>query len=144
MAVSSVSSANQYGLQQLRLQQAKRNAEQAEQTAQSLAAQANSAQRTAQSAQDNADALSVQSSQAQSNANQTRQGVAALSSEQQAVSRLASTADQVIERTQPATTTTTATTATQSTSSTSEATSTAASVVNSQGQVTGTIINTTA
>ena len=133
-SVSPTSSANQVGLQQLRLQQARRNAEQAEQTAQSLKSQANQAQLTADRAQESARSLTVQSDQAQAKVGQVRQGLAAMGSAQQSMVQLSKTVDQVLTRepAQPSP----ATSATPS--------SNAPPVVNAQGQVTGTIINTTA
>lgn len=135
VAISSTSgaqsSAAQVGLQQLKLQQAKRNADRAEQTAQALQAQAAEAQRVANNAQENARALSVRSDQAQSVAGQARQGLALISSVGQMQTQLGNTAAQVVERAQsPQTSTTTQTTK--------------APVVNTQGQVTGTVVNTTA
>ena len=136
-SVSSISSANQYGLQQLSLQQARRNSDQAELTAQTLRAQANDAQRVADQAEENARSLAVQSDQAQTKAGQARQGLAALSTAQQALTRLSNFSDQVLARIQPSSSTT------QSTSASLVITGTPP-VVNTQGQVTGKIINTTA
>ena len=59
-SLSGAQSAAQSGLAQLRLQQAKRDAEQAEQTAQSLQAQARSAQQRASQAQEAARAITTQ------------------------------------------------------------------------------------
>lgn len=135
--VSSTSSANQYGLQQLRQQQARRNADQAELTAQTLKAQANDAQRVADRAQEDARTLGVQSDQAQAKAGQARQGLAALGAAQQSGVQLSQTVDQVLGRRQAS--------AATLPGSTAKATATvAAPVVNTQGQVTGKIINTTA
>ncbi len=135
-SVSSTSSANQYGLQQLSVLQAKRTADQAEQTAQSLKVQASAAQRVADQAQENARSLGVQSEQAQAKAGQARQGVAALNSAQQGISQLSTVVDQVLDRDK---------TSVSAVSTTPQAASaTPAPVVNTQGQVTGTIINTTA
>lgn len=131
-SVSSTSSANQYGWQQLKLQQAVRNADQAEQEAQSLKTQANDAQRVADRAQENARSLYVQSDQAQAKAGQARQGLVAIGTAQQSVTQLSNTVDQVLTR-KPVSTSTTQSTSTSP-----------AAVVNSQGQVTGTVINTTA
>jgi len=142
--VSSTSSASQYGWQQLKLQQAKRNADQAEQTAQTLKAQASDAQRVADRAQENARSLSVQSDQAQANAGQARQGLAALGNEQQAITQLSNTVDQVLARQQISTSTTKNATTSATGASTVSPKSLTPPVVNSQGQVTGKIINTTA
>lgn len=131
--VSPASSANQYGLQQLRQLQARRNAEQAEQVAQSLRAQANQAQAVADRAQETARSLTVQSDQAQVKAGQARQGLAVAGSIQQAVTQLGKTVDQVLARDQAVNPTTAAPPSTSP-----------APVVNTQGQVTGTLVNTTA
>ncbi|OHC63463.1 MAG: hypothetical protein A2045_04795 [Rhodocyclales bacterium GWA2_65_20] len=138
-SVSSTSSATQFGLQQLRQLEARRNADQAEQKAQSLKAQASDARHTADQAQENARSLGVQADQAQAQAGKARQGLAAFSTEQQQVTRLANTVDQVLTREQEAS----ASSPTQSIG-TSPAASSAAPVVNTQGQVTGQIVNTTA
>lgn len=140
-SVSSTSNATQSGLQQLRLQQARRNADQAEQVAQALKAQANDAQRAADGAQQNADSLTTQSGQASAKAGQARQGLTASATVQQAVTQLSDRVDQVIGR-EAVTATSATTTATSTTGSTGSTNS--APVLNSQGQVTGTIINITA
>ncbi len=128
--VSSISSAAQYGMQQIMVQQAKRNADQAEQTAQALQAQANDAQRVAERAQENARSLAIQSDQAQQRAGQARQGLAVLSAEQQSNARLVNAINLTAGSQQPAVATAPSTTPSP--------------VVNSQGQVTGKTINTTA
>ncbi len=129
-SVSLVSSAGQSGLQQLMQLQARRSADQAELTAQSLRRQANDAQRVADRANENARSLSVQSNQAQEKAGQARQGVAAVNASQQAFTQVSRVVEQGVVRG-------TASTSTIPTTST-------APVLNSQSQVTGTIINTTA
>ncbi len=138
-SISPTSSANQYGLQQLRQQQAGRIADQAEQAAQSLRAQANQAQVVADRAQEAARSLTVQSDQAQAKAGQARQGLAAAGSAQQAVVQLEKSVDQALTREQAVVPTAAIAPATATTPSTSPA-----PVVNTQGQVTGTIVNTTA
>ena len=134
-SVSATSSANQYGLQQLMVQQARRNADQAEQAAAALKAQADDAQRVADQAQSNANSLSVQSDQAQQKAGQARQGLVALSAEQQGANLLSLSVDRVLARQQ---------TSTPPAHGGGTATSAPAPVTNSQGQVTGRIVNTTA
>ena len=129
-SVSSISSAAQYGMQQIMVQQAKRNADQAEQTAQSLQAQANDAQQVAERAQEHARSLAIQSDQAQQRAGQARQGLAALSAEQQSNARLVN----AINRTA----------GNQPIAAATASSTTPSPVVNSQGQVTGKTINTTA
>lgn len=134
VAVSFASSAIQSSVQQLVLQQAKRTADQAEQTAQSLKAQANDAQRVADSAQQDARSLSIQSDQAQAKAGLIRQGIAGLSAETQGINLPSKFVVQ------------------ESSSLPTPVKNTGAAivsaptppVVNSQGQVTGTIITTTA
>ena len=134
-SISPTSSANQYGLQQLRQQQAMRNADQAEQAAQSLRAQANQAQIVADRAQETARSLTVQSDQAQAKAGQARQGLAAAGSAQQAVAQLEKSVDQALTREQAVVPTAAMAPATATTPSTSPA-----PVVNTQGQVTGTLV----
>lgn len=131
--MSSISSASQAGLQQMTQLQARRNADQAEQAAQILRRQANDAQRVADQANENARSLSIQSDQAVEKAGQARQGVAALNSEKQAFTQLARVVDQAAVRAQAPTPTTPPASSTPTTP-----------VINSQSQVTGTIINTTA
>ncbi|MDD5249891.1 MAG: hypothetical protein PHY45_12950 [Rhodocyclaceae bacterium] len=126
------SSAAQYGLGQLRLQQAKRSADQAEQAAQALQAQAQDARRAADQADENARSLAVASTQAQADAGKARQGLAALQSVGQMETQLANVADRVIMQQQSAQ----AGVLTKSVK--------AAPVVNTQGQVTGRVVNTTA
>lgn len=130
-STSGLQSVTQLGWQQLKLQQAKRNADQAEQTAQILQQQASVAKQEANRAQENARTLAVQSDQAQSLAVRARQGLAGLSSGASSQAQLTYVIDQAVNR-QPI----------------AEATATAqdqsSSVVNTQGQTTGTIIDTTA
>jgi chromosome segregation ATPase len=129
--LSSISStgANQYGWQQ-KLQMAQRNADQAEQEARALRQQANQAQRAADRAERDASTLGVQADQADLRAGKVKQGVAALKTQQQSFSQLSNTVDQVLGR--------------QKSSPATTQSSKPAPVVNTQGQVTGTTINTTA
>lgn len=131
-STTSAQSAAQAVWQQLKLQQAQRNAERAEQTAHALQAQAANAQQVASDAQQNAQVLSTRSNEAQSVAGQARQGLAIIRSVDQMQTQLSSIATQVVERGQ----------ALPQTSTTSQTAK--APVVNTQGQVTGTVINTTA
>lgn len=126
-SVSVASSANQYGVQQLRYQELRRNADKAEQTAQSLKAQADNAQRVVERDKEKARSLSVQSDQAREDSVQARLKLANLNSAKQTISQLTRVVDQVIAREQ---------------SSAQKANP--SPVVNAQGQVTGTIINATA
>ena len=141
---STTSSAAQYGLQQLKLQQAQRNANQAEQAARALEAQASSAKQEAQQAQDRARSLEIQSGVANTVAGQARQGVAAVKTADQMQVNLGNTLDQAIQKLD--TSTTTNAIGSTSTSMVTSATNENASspVVNTQGETTGTIINTTA
>jgi hypothetical protein len=125
---SSGSPAVQYGLSQLRLQQVRRSAEQAEQTAQILQAQAAGARREANQADERARSLEVESSQAQSKAAQARQGVAMLQSTGQNEARLARVSTNMVVQQ----------------SGQQATTSGKTPVVNTQGQVTGRVVNTTA
>lgn len=81
-AISGSGSATGFVVEQLRVQQAKRNAEQTEAAARSLQRQASAAQREAVAAQEGARSLQVQSDQAQSEAGQARQQVASLAAVQ--------------------------------------------------------------
>jgi hypothetical protein len=92
---------------QFKLLQATREAEQAEQAARSLQADARNAQQVASQAEQKAQSVSAQADQAQMNARQARLGVAAV-------------ATRVVVQ------------------------NSAAPVLNTQGQVTGTVVNTTA
>lgn len=123
----------QSGLQQLKLQQARRNAAQAEQTAQALQTQADEAQRRAAHEQENARSLSVQADQAQGDAGRARQGLALIQTSSDSVTQLGRVADQVIQKQQSSQAATPAPSVQES-----------KPVVNTQGQVTGTVINTTA
>jgi hypothetical protein len=84
-------------------------------------------------AKENARSLFVQSDQAEARAGQARQGVAAMTSARQGINQIANAVDQAVGR-QPVSTP--ASPAPQGTGQ--------PAVVNSQGQVTGTVINTTA
>lgn len=119
-------SATQVALQQLKVQQAKQNADRAEMIARSLRAQADSAQREAERAQEKARILYIRSDQAETAAGKARQGVAMIESAGEMRMRLANTVTQAVERVagvQPGA---------------------AAPVVNASGQVTGTVLNVTA
>lgn len=133
MAVSSASGAQlaSSGLwAQLQLQQARRNADQAEQQAAALQAQARSAQSVADRAQESARSLQVQSRQAQGDASQARLNLATLNSVGEVQSQLGELKTQIskVLQSEPLVATTT----------------TAAPVVNTSGQQTGTLVNVTA
>lgn len=96
--LSAISSVNQSGLQQMQLQQALRNADQAEQNARSLRNQADSAQRAATRAQEGARALDIEAGQAQDRAGQARQGVAAQAAYSRSNSQLGEMYSSVVEK----------------------------------------------
>ena len=93
----SVQSANQSAWQQFKVSQAERNADQAEQNARALRAEADAAQRSADRAQENARTLGVDADQAQQSAGRARQGVAASRTEVQAGTRLSAAVDKVVQ-----------------------------------------------
>ena len=138
MAIASVSNAAQNGWQQFRLQQAERNATQAEQTAQSLKAQADDAQRVASQAESAARSLAVESDQADSTAIQARLGVTVLQNASTTVTRLSNVADQVVSRQQGAAP------ANPVAVPVAAAKTSTTGVVNTLGQLTGTTVNVTA
>jgi chromosome segregation ATPase len=113
---------------QIQLQQAQRNADQAEQQARALQSQARQAQSAADRAQEAARSLQVDSSQARTNADSARRGVVALSSlneVQAGIGELREQIAQVLTTPTPV----------------QEA---PAPVVNTSGQQTGTLVNVTA
>lgn len=135
-AISSTSvgaqAAAQAGLQQLKLQQARQNAERAEQIARALAAKAADAEGVAYRAEENARSLGVQSDQASSAAGQARQGLAMIQSVGHMQSALASTVSQASVRQNVKEADTIAPKADS------------APVLNTSGQITGVVVNTTA
>jgi len=133
MAVASASGAQSAssGLwAQLQLQQARRNADQAEQQAAALQAQAQSAQGVADRAQENARSLQVQSRQAQGDASQARLDLATRSSVGEVQSQLSDLKTQIAK-------------VLQSDAPIAEPPA-SAPVVNTSGQQTGTLVNVTA
>jgi len=130
-SLSGTSSVAFSGLSQLRVQQAQRNAEQADLAARALAQQAREAQRIALDAQENARSLSAQASQAETSAGQARLNLAEIRSGEQVQVQLSASVGKVSEAL------TVAPPATPVQSS-------PAPVVNTQGQLTGTVVNTTA
>jgi seryl-tRNA synthetase len=147
-STSAIQAATQQGWQQLKLQQAQRNADRAEQEARSLRAAAADAQRSADSAQENARALSVQSGQAQDNAGRARQGLAVIKSVSDTGTRLTGAYEKIAESQAQAALATQApaipATQTPPAAATPETKAPGTPVVNTQGQTTGTVINTTA
>jgi len=134
-STSGLPSATQDAWQQLKLQQAQRDADRADWNAQALQAQAREAQGVANRAEEVARSLSVQADQAQAQAGKARQGVASLSSLGQMQNLLNHVSEQVFP---------TPTDTQQSAPAGSQAQTGATPVVNTQGQVTGTVVNTTA
>lgn len=132
-------SAAQAGWQQLKLQQAKQNADRAEANARALASRAAEAQSVADRAQESARNLTVQSSQAQDTAGQARQGLAMIRSVGQMQASLSNTVGQVSERMDIA-----APEGKTSEIKTSSVVATPTPVRNTSGQITGTMVNTTA
>ncbi len=129
-------SVTQAGWQQLRLQQARQNADRAEQAARVLEARAADAQRIAERAGENARSLFVQADQANSVADQARQGLAMVKSVSQMQSSLSNTISQVTQRQEVKETGTgTVARAPQVESP---------PVINTSGQITGVVVNTTA
>lgn len=149
---SAASPAFQQGFAQLKLQQAKRSAEQAEATARTLAAQAADAQRVAVRAQENARELTVRSDQAQDNAGRARAGLAAIRSLSDTSTRLQQTYERVAERIKEPETAKVGAGETASLASGTAATASAVVTtvtvpgpsVNAQGQTTGKVVNVTA
>lgn len=125
--VSSTSSNALFGVSMARVQTAKRNAEQAEARASALLAQARDARKTADRAEDAARSAEADATQAQAGAQRAVQGYMMLVNTGQMGARIAMVADRIEEKRQP-----------------THAATTAKSAVNSQGQVTGRLVNTTA
>lgn len=123
-----MSAVTQSAFQQLQLQQARQNADRAEQAARALKAQAADAQLVADRAQQDARDLSVRSGRAQTLAGLARQGVVVAEAGGAMQARLSTTLDQVITRQTagPATA------------------DVPAPVMNTSGQLTGQVVNTTA
>lgn len=122
-----VQAATQAAMQQLKVQQVKQNAERAEFAARALRAQANQAQQVADRAQEEARSLYVRSDQAQNAAGQARQGLAMLKSVGIIETTLTNIASQASER-----------------QAQIQQSSVPTPVVNTSGQVTGTVIDTVA
>lgn len=132
-AVSStigMQSASNAAFQQLKLQQARQNAERAEQFARSLQTEAANAQREADRAQESASSLSVQSSQALGEAGRARQGLALVRSVSGMQESLSAVLDRVPE--------------TAPVAKAPVAAAASAPVVNTSGQLTGVVVNTVA
>jgi sRNA-binding protein len=130
MAVGSVSgtqAATSGAWAQLQLQQARQDANRAEQQAAALQARAASAQTVADRAQENARSLQVQSRQAQGDAAQARLNLASRDAVGEVQSQLSNLRTQIADVLQSDT-----------------LSSTLAPVINSSGQETGTLVNVTA
>ena len=128
---SSSASISQYVRSQLQLQQAQRNAEQADANARSLQAQARQAQQVAVEAQATARSVGSQANQAQSDASQAQLSLALIRNGSQVQSELTTAVGNVAEPLKVA-------------APVAATPSPATPVVNTQGQLTGTVVNTTA
>lgn len=126
MAVAAATSGSAFS--QLQLQQAKREVERAELTARTLRVRAQEAEREAYRAQENARSLRMESSQADQEAGRKRTGISSADSMQRVNSGFDEIRLSIKEYTDSAAKTTAA----------------PQPVVNTQGQTTGTVVNTTA
>jgi chromosome segregation ATPase len=113
---------------QIQLQQARRNADQAEQQARTLQSQARQAQSVANRAQENARTLQSDSAQARNDANSARRGVVALSSLNEVQAGIGELRQQIA----------------QVLAAPTIGQEAPAPVVNTSGQQTGTLVNVTA
>jgi F0F1-type ATP synthase membrane subunit b/b' len=132
--ISSISgglSANVSDSLQFRLQQARRDAEQAEAVARSLQAKAGEAQRSASEAVENARMMAARSAQAQTNAEQARGAVTAVKVIGEGQAAVAVTVDRVTE-------------ALKNAGPVALVPGSESPVKNMQGQLTGTVVNITA
>lgn len=129
--LSRTQSAAPSGSQQFRLQQAKTGVKQAEQTARSMLTEASEARQVARQAEGNARYAGIRSEQAQASAGQARQGLAAI----EALSQM---------QTQVGSLVTPATNNRKTAEPVPSLRSAAPPATNALGQVTGTLINTTA
>lgn len=125
----------QGALQELRIQQARQNAGKAEQVARSLRQQAVEAQRNADRADENARSLSVQSAQAESIAGRARQGLAAMRSVGEMQTQLSQAVGRISEQLESGL---------PVSDVSGDVAPALVPVVNTSGQITGTLINTTA
>jgi hypothetical protein len=129
MAVTFASSANQstaqYAWQQIQLQQAQRNADQAQAGARALRQQADAAQRIADREQEAARSLGVQADQAQQAAGQANRGLQTIRATGVLAAQLNTQVTNVVK-------------------AVTGNTVTPSPVVNAQGQVTGKVVNTSA
>lgn len=131
-STSGLQGVTQTAFQQLKLQQARQNADRAEQVARSLQNQAAAAQREADRAQENARDLSVLSSRAQGEAGRARQGLAMIRSVNEMKADLSTLLTRVEASANEA----------ETGSITPVVEKVAAPVINTSGQLTGTTINT--
>jgi hypothetical protein len=134
MAVNAVSSNVQSVWQQLQLQQAQRNADQAEQNARALQVQASNAQAAADQAQENAMSLQADADQAQSIAGQANLALQAEKSLSQLGTQLSNVYSRVAQTLQKA----------QPAASVQARPQVQPAIVNTQGQTIGTTVNTIA
>jgi len=132
-ATSGSQSISQSIVQQLRLQEAKRAADEAQYRAQTLQAQANDAQATADRDQERARSLRVDASQAQTQAGQATQGLMSIQSLSQMSSALGNSYTQIAQAQHSTPTHTNP-----------QPQKIQQSVVNTQGQTIGKVVNVTA
>jgi type II secretory pathway pseudopilin PulG len=143
MAISSTSASQgiSSGLfAQIQQQQARRNADQADQQARALQSQAQTAQAAANRAQENARSLKVQANQAQGDASSARQNLSSLKSLDETQNQLSGLRDQIRAVLNPDATAS-ASSKVSATSVAVASTATMAPVINSSGQATGTLVN---
>jgi len=130
-SLSGASSAPQSGLLQVKLQQATRAAEQAERVARSLRAEVSVAQQAAARADENARAVATEANQAEVIAGQAQADVTAIRSASNAQAQQTTAVSlqaETLKALEPAI----------------KSLPSAPPVINTQGQVTGTVVNTTA
>lgn len=130
-SLSRTQSAAPSGSQQFRLQQAKTGVEQAEQTARSMQTEASDAQQGARQAEGNARYAGIRAEQAQASAGQARQGLAVIKTLGQMQTQVGSLVAQ-------------ATNDRKTAEPVAPRRSATPPAINAQGQLTGTLINTTA
>jgi methyl-accepting chemotaxis protein len=130
-STSGLQGVTQTAFQQLKLQQARQNADRAEQQARSLQIQAVDAQRAADQAEETARDLSVRSSYAQGVAGRARQGLAMIRSVNEVKADLSTVLARVGQS------------ASEVESNSTRLTETVP-VINTSGQLTGTVVNTVA
>ncbi len=127
---SSSSAALQYGLTQLRVQQTKQAAAQAEQLANALQTQASAARQVARQEEDRAHSLDADSAKASAQASNYRQSLSLVQSTAVNAAQLSRVSSNMVVQ--------------QASQTQASTAGTPRPVVNTQGQVTGKVVNTTA